>query len=284
MLATLCLNEMEWLPRLYEQHKDWPELRAWVFVESADQAYADANPDMVTSHGTSIDGTHEFLEHLSNKDCKVIHSIKGFSGGPSKEAGKCWARQTYLSLAELLQPEFVIVLDADEFYTREHQAWLLRVMRKKPEYSSFIFQRRELWRPPSIVEEPLMSLEVVGGFWGIPCCHWWRWQSGMNHFHCHNTPYTKDGVPMNKEICDMRGKAGPQMVHMGFASQRVTRLAKNKYYEERGEAQDKLRRWYTFSRAAWKHWRPGVELPHDAKVIKYDGPVPEVFDAEKPSR
>src|SRR4051794_7463634 len=35
LLATLCINEMEWLPRLYEQHKDWPGMAGWVFVEAA---------------------------------------------------------------------------------------------------------------------------------------------------------------------------------------------------------------------------------------------------------
>ena len=32
MLATMCLNEMQWLPFLFKQHKDWPGLVSWTFV------------------------------------------------------------------------------------------------------------------------------------------------------------------------------------------------------------------------------------------------------------
>ena len=46
VLATLLLNEMEWLPKLYEQHKDWPGLCGWVFVEAADRVYANVNPEV----------------------------------------------------------------------------------------------------------------------------------------------------------------------------------------------------------------------------------------------
>ena len=37
-LATLALNEMEWLPLLWEQHRAWPGMVRWVFVEAADRA------------------------------------------------------------------------------------------------------------------------------------------------------------------------------------------------------------------------------------------------------
>ena len=65
VLSTLCLNEMEWLDKLYAQHKDWVGLEKWIFVESADRVYAETNPDMVSSSGLSVDGTTEFLRELA---------------------------------------------------------------------------------------------------------------------------------------------------------------------------------------------------------------------------
>ncbi len=69
-LVTLALNEMEWIPRLWQQHKDWPELAAWVFVEAADREYARANPGMTTPEGFSIDGTMSFLGRLAHDGVK----------------------------------------------------------------------------------------------------------------------------------------------------------------------------------------------------------------------
>lgn len=278
-LASLVINEMEWLPRLWNQHKDWPDLEAWVFVEAADRQYAEANPLMVTSKGLSVDGTTQFLENLVEQDSRVLYMPYGFSKGTGPALGKCGARQGYLDVAEHFKPEFVISVDADEFYTREHQQLVLDVMRREKDFDAFIFNRREIWRPPSISHEPLFQYEVVGGFWGIPCCHWWRWQPGMNHNHCHNTPHTKNGVPMNEKLFDGREHEGmPEMIHLGFASQKKTRWAKHEYYSRRGESRDRSRKWYVESRGAWFDHKIGMELPRDAKVVPYTGPIPECFE------
>lgn len=280
LLATLCLNEVQWIEKLYLQHKDWPGAEIhWVFVESADRAYQHANPDRVSELGLSVDGTSEFLGNLAMKDSRVRYIAFGFSGHDDPALGKCETRQACLDIAELIKPEFVINVDADEFYTHHDQVRLLKVMRAHPDYDSFIFNRREVWRSPRMAEYvPLFSYEVVGGFWGIPCCHWWRWRPGMHHRLCHNTAYTADDRPMNKRVFDARSLANmPEMVHMGFAAWKETRLAKNKYYANRGEAVDPQRAWYCESRAAWKEWKPGVKLPRGAKVIPYQGPVPEIF-------
>lgn len=285
MLATLCLNEEQWLENLYQQHKDWPGLVAWVFVEAADRAYADANPERVRPDGLSIDRTSELIEEMQARDSRVYYVSHGWTGHADPALGKCTARQAYLDIAEKIQPEFVISVDADEFYTYADQARILNVMRSNPESWGFIFPRREIWRPPyySFQERwKLFSREVVGGFWGIPCCHWWRWQPGMHHRTCHNTPYTAAGVPLNERMFDGRdavklGHTIPEMVHLGWAAWPETRKAKNLYYARRGEEVDPKRSWYVESRSAWEGWRKGRPLPHDAKVIPYNGPIPEVF-------
>ena len=100
----------------------------------------------------------------------------------------------------------------------------------------------------------------------------------------HNTPETREGRLLSqdgfKRLDLMPGT--PQMIHMGFAASAKTRAAKNRYYEVRGEADDPKRRWYTESRRAFETWQPGDPLPHGAKVIGYDGPVPEVFQEQQP--
>ena len=77
-LCTLVLNEMEWLSKLYEQHKNWPAVEKWIFVESADRVYAETNPDMVSTKGLSTDGTTEFLDELARSDSRVTHIKYGF--------------------------------------------------------------------------------------------------------------------------------------------------------------------------------------------------------------
>lgn len=281
LLATLCLNEMEWLPHLYAQHRDWPDLAAWVFVEAADRVYAEVNSTRVTAGGLSVDGTSEFLADLQGRDPRVTYIPHGFTDHKDPAKGKIDARQRYMDVAARVQPEFVIVLDADEFYTREDQGRLLDVMRRMREFASFIFPKREIWRPPAIAHEPLFRYEVVGGFWGIACCHWWRWSPGVRYGDCHNTPEDAEGRPLNDLRAELHvGKVShvvPQMLHLGYAASREMRLAKNLYYSTRGEAVDKQRAWYVNSRSAWDAWKPGRRLPMDAQVVTYQGPVPEVF-------
>lgn len=278
LLATLCLNEMEWLPSLYEQHKDWPELAGWVFVEAADTVYAQSNPDMVSPRGLSVDGTGDFLAGLAGRDRRVTYVPHGLSWHLDAAKCKCAARQRYLDVAAGLKPEFIIVLDADEFYTKADQSLVLQWMRRYPETPSFVFRKREVWRPPSIADQPLFQYEAVGGFWKIPCCHWWRWSPGLNHQDCHNTPSDARGRPINNpQEFFSDNPNSPQMIHLGYAASKGARLAKNRYYADRGERVDPKRGWYVESRSAWEGWELGDKLPHDAEVIPYRGPVPEVF-------
>lgn len=278
LLGCLCLNELEWLPQLWEQHKDWPELVAFVFVEACDREYQRANPEMVTQYGFSVDGTTEFLKELAASDSRVIYIPHGFCSHADPAVGKAKARQRYLDEAERLQPEFVIALDADEMYTRDDQQRVVQWMRDRPNFRAFTLPRREIWRPPSIVDQPLFRYEVVGGFWSMACCHWWRWEPGMHYGDCHISPNRADGQRMNwwMHRAD-QDRTAPQMIHLGFAASEKTRRAKHSYYAIRGEEKDPQRAWHVKSRQAWFNWTPGRRLPRRAQVIEYTGPVPEVF-------
>lgn len=276
-LATLVLNEMEWLPRLYQQHRNWPGLQKWAFVESADAAYAATNPGLVSEAGLSVDGTTEYLEGLAKEDDRIVHIKHGFSAQRDIAQGKCKSRQRYLNEFEQVKPTYFVVLDADEFYDYDAQQVIEPVMDRNARTNAFVFKHRDIWRPPSIANNNLFDLEVVGGFWSIPYCRCWRWHKNLHYRTNHNTP-EKNGVLLDRQIRRMdHVETMPCFVHMGFAANKENREAKNNYYAFRGEDKDPKRSWYVNSRAAFSTWKPGDVLPREAKVIPYTGPVPECF-------
>lgn len=279
VLCTLALNEMEWLPSLYEQHSDWPDLAAWIFVESADRMYARANPGLVSPEGLSTDGTSAYLDRLAESDPRVRYIPYGFCGGPDPAQGKCEARQQYLDAAERYTPQFLFVLDADEFYTHADQRQVNeRLLTESHRYTAFLFRQREIWRPPSIAHEPLFQYEVMGGYWDVRHKRGWRWSRGLKYDGDHNTPRDASGVLLSKHMARYDRKEGaPQCVHLGFASSGRMRAAKNAYYVERGEGVTDHRKMYVTCRAAFETWRPHDPLPHGARVRAYEGPIPEVF-------
>ena len=286
-LATLCLNEMQWLPSLYEQHKDWPGLTTWVFVESADRKYAEANPSAVSRSGLSTDGTSEFLRDLSRRDDRVQYVPAGFSAHDDPAQGKIESRNRYLQFLDEcpLSPQFVFVLDADEFYAKVDQERIMaRLGEARSKWTGFLFPQRQVWYPPSLQHgeahvDPF-SFEVVGGFWSIPHCRGWRYVHGMRYSKNHNTPSV--GLKSLDEQMiryDLKAPDEPATIHLGWTAALKDRAAKNRYYERRGESVDRKRKWYTESRAAWETWKPGEVLPAGARVVPYSGPIPEVFQS-----
>lgn len=276
-LCTLVLNEMEWLPSLYEQHKNWPAMSRWVFVESADAIYAQTNPDKVNEAGLSVDGTTEWLEDLCKRDDRIVHVKHGLSTAMNPAQGKCQSRQRYLDEIAKARPSHFIVVDADEFYMKDDQLVINAQLVTKTSYTAFVYKHRDIWRPPSISDRPLFDLEVTGGFWSIPYCRCWRWSRNLSYSSNHNTPQ-QGGRLLDAAMlrCDI-SKFNPEFIHMGFAANPANREAKNAYYEARGEAVDPRRSWYCDSRRCFSTWKPGDVLPKRATVIPYTGPIPECF-------
>lgn len=291
-LCTIALNEMEWLPRLYEQHKDWPGLVKWVFVEGADAEYAKSNPERVSEFGLSVDGTPGFLHDLAQRDDRVQYIPHGLAIHRDPAQGKCVLRNRYLRALDEVKPDFIVVVDADEFYPRDMQEWTNAVLIGEKNAWGWCFKHRDIWYPPSVQNlygwasasgheisylAPF-SQEVVGGFWDIPYARCWRWFEGLEYADNHNTPSRPRHGLLDRKLARYdHVPAAPYFVHMAFASRLVDRAAKHRYYENRGEKVDRKRQWYTESRAAFETWQPGDELPHGAKVVPYTGIVPEVF-------
>lgn len=300
VLCTLLLNEMEHLPRLYEQHRNWPGLARWVFVEAADFQYAKVNPHRVSDLGLSVDGTPSFLYSLMKNDGRIRYIPHGMSFHRDPAQGKCAARNRYLRAADDDRPDFLVVVDADEFYPHEMQARINATMATGQTAWGWCFRHREIWYPPSMQNEvrkalqldttyadavapkiefhPPFSQEVIGGFWDIPYARCWRWFEGLEYADNHNTPSRpKYGALDRKLARHDKDESAPYFVHMAFASRLQDRATKHRYYEARGEAVDRKRQWYTESRAAYETWQPGDSLPHGAKVVPYTGIVPECF-------
>lgn len=282
VLATLCLNEIEWISRLVDQHRNWPGLAGWIFVEAADAVYEQENPDMVSSDGLSIDGTSEFLSKLDGGVFR--YQPIGRVNREDRAQNKCGARNEYLILADEIEPHWIIVLDGDEFYSYDDQKWINRTLATLPPYSTAaLFKQRHIWRPPSIADEPLMENEVVGAYWDIPHIRAWRWVRGMRHTNNHNHPHAPEGASLASMVTrfDRAGSKAmgrsPECVHMGFASGPLARASKHAYYIARGEGKDDGRQMYVDCRNAWGTWVPGGGLPHGARVVPYNGPVPECF-------
>lgn len=306
VLCTLVLNEIEWIDKLYQQHHQWKGMVRWIFVESADRVYAECSPDMVSADGLSTDGTTQFLESLSSKDERVIHVKHGFCGGADKpkDQGKCEARNRYLELCEDIKPDYVIVCDADEFYTYASQSLINNALvtslpskRKRP---SIRLKQRHVWYPPFLQEDSnrkwcestgyrMFSHEVIGGYWKVPHCRIWGWEQGMRYVRNHNWPEDTKSIflidkPFSLHVDRVLTKGPvPQCIHLGFAASIKSRQAKHKYYQERGEGKETnqmiraRRQSYVSCREAWENWQPGDVLPYGAQVIEYKGFVPEVF-------
>lgn len=263
MLATLCLNEMEWLPSLVEQHKNWPGLVEWVFVEAADRVYAEANPEMVRG-GLSVDGTTEFLERGG-----FTHVMHGIASHRDPAQGKCAARNRYLEVADRVKPDIIVILDADEFWPRAQQIHFNSEVSRLHPSQILCPKQRHLWRPPSVGDQPLLKSEVVGAYWSMRHPRGFLWREGLRYTDDHNAP----------RGAGRQAFGAAQLVHTGFASSLRARQAKHRYYVARGEGVRDRRKMYVECREAYERWVPGAKLPHGASVVPYTGPVPEALCA-----
>lgn len=279
MLCTICLNEMEFLPALYAQHRCWPDMRRWVFVEGADVSYAVSNPDQVTGSGLSVDGTTEFLQRLATKDSRITYIPHGFARHEDPAQAKCILRQRYLEVAEEVQPDYLFIVDADEFYIRYHQQHINWTMCNRPQFNAFVFNHYHLWRPPSMFSAPRFALEIKGEpFWNMNFCRGWKWCKGMKYIDHHGHPHDKDGRPLWRKGNVYRARnSDVHCLHLGFTATRNSREAKHRYYFERGEGSNDGRRKHNAGRRLFETWKPGDRLPRHTKVISYQGPIPEVY-------
>lgn len=277
MLATLALNEMEWLPRLVRQHINWPGIVNWTFVESADALYAAANPHMVDKRGLSVDGTTDFLFDFAQMDSRFTYRPQGLVEHSDPAQSKCVSRNVYLDMAERVRPDWIVALDADEFVSEADQETINNILTSLTSHDCLLIRQCHAWRPQSIADRPLLELEAVGAYFSVPHIRIWKWWPGMMYTTNHNHPHTKLGNSLAKRCRKVFGPQAPEIVHTGFASSLQSRVAKTNYYGARGEGPNDGRQMYMDVRRAWEAWMPGDPLPHGAEVVPYAGPKPEAL-------
>ena len=281
VLAAIVLNEEEFLSQWIDQHMGWPGLEAMVVVEGSTLIYGERNPDAVSVEGLSMDGTSRLLRLAEAKyPGKFIYVPFGWADGPQAQQ-KRTLRDAYCEVADTIDPDLLIVLDGDEFYTYRDQERILTLVRETPDYLSWRLAQRHVWRPPSIYDEELFQHEVVGGYWDVPHCRVWNWMKGSRYLDNHNL---LSHVDRPFDAADMfeaqRWDGTPECLHLGFARAPEHRMRTNAYYVARGEGQEKglvKRGKYVDCRSAWETWETGKELPHGSRVIPYQGPIPEVY-------
>lgn len=266
-LCSLLANEEEWLLKNYDQHAGWPGLARWAFVHGVDVAYGAASPHMATADGLSTDRTGELLDDLARRDPRVTVIHHGWMRHHDAAQGKCAGRNRYLDVAEWVKPDYLWVVDLDEFLARSEQ---LAANAALCRYGGVALQQRHVWAPPGSGLAPF-AREVVGGYWDVPHPRGWRWRRGMRYTTNHNLP-----AGVRCEVLS-RGQA-PACVHLGFASSLESRQAKARYYVARGEGRLDRRGPYVESRRCWEVWREGDPLPFGARLVPWDESLtPEVF-------
>jgi hypothetical protein len=187
-----------------------------------------------------------------------------------------------MEIANIVEPSFIITVDADEFYPLSVQQSLPRFLQRVAAgvYTGIVLHYHNVWHPPSISDQEKFQWEIVGKLWRVIVCKIWKWRPGTCYKSNHNSP-EHDGVLLNRKMkrADINNKS-LCFVHMGFAGKLETRIAKNRYYVERGEGVSDHRGAYVRSRASFEKWKPGDSLTGDDKLIPYEGPIPEVFLTE----
>lgn len=277
-LCTLCLNESEFLAKSYEQHREWPGMVSWVFVEAADPKYAEANPAMVSTEGLSVDQTCPIITSMVNADPRVQLIRHGWMIDANPAQAKTRGRDRYLDVLESVEPDYFVVMDADEFYSREDQARINQLIEQDAnrQYLCWRLLQRHIWRPYSICKAPRFELEVIGAYWHVKHVRIFRWQHGIRYRTDHNYPTSALYQPL-RHLYE-GSKLDPQCIHLGFARGAAEREATNRYYQQRGEGLRDGRASYVTCRRAWEYWKPDKRLPDGAQVLPYEGTIPECFN------
>lgn len=275
LIATIALNESEFIERNLLQHCDWPGIAGRIVVEGATETYAEANPDAVTDAGLSTDGTSEILEAWASEADRT-YIAHGLSGGPLAQQ-KIALRNRYCEVADEINPDILVVIDADEFWCRRDQERVMEIVEAQPEFEAWLFRQRHLWRPQREAPDSPYSLELVGGYFNVPHLRVWRWEKGSRYVENHNHLSYPSIGSASLNVIRRFVRSDPVCVHLGFHRDPEHRMRTNRYYVARGEGSKDGRRWYVDCRDAALKLGPGDEMPHGMQAIPYSGPLPEVL-------
>ena len=229
-LATICLNEQDFIGPWLEYHYD--SFDKIVICEGAARNYPPAN---ITPEGLSTDATADIIQEFPDPEHKIRFVRHGWAGAKSciddRVPAKMELRNAY---ATLIDEGYAFTLDVDEFLHPYYVRELLAGMESDPEADACAIPQLHLWQTARQF--------IIGGYADVPHFRLFRWQPGSRYVANHNWPSTSDGTLLTARfrrpslaVCDGR-LCAPGIIHYGFCEQKEAMTEKNRYYLNRGEA------------------------------------------------
>jgi glycosyltransferase involved in cell wall biosynthesis len=263
-LGMIALNEEEFIGRTLAQHYDLVD--KIVVVEGADTLYP---KERVTADGLSTDATAEIVRSFPDPSNKITFIQHGWTQRSGDQA-KCELRNRY---AEETPDGLLAVVDADEAYTHDDFAEILRRAKDDTEIWAWCYPFVHFWKSTSQF--------ITGGYYDVGHIRFWRWKRGMRYWDNHNFPEWQGKhvqrygrrVEERKAIPNGDGYAfaGPIGYHFGFMKGYQAMRDKTDYYKNRGECATRPKT--IESREAW--FQDGSPL--GIRFWKYTGVLPEKF-------
>lgn len=268
-ICTIALNEEEYIENVLRNFYDWECCHQIIIVEGAVKLYPKDN----VKKGHSTDRTIEIIKNFPDPQNKIV-LVQG------EWKNKMEQRSQY---AKRITGDYMFVVDADECYIKADLDILKNEVLSKPNV--------ELWRfnqDPNPSRRGIIHFwhgidkHVIGGYWNVPHNRIYKFSKGLRYTTNHNHPAKKNGKAVVKDNVKTE-TTKIKCYHLGFSKCKQNMADKIQFYKNRGEGKEKnpqlrkRRQMYVDCRDAWFNWKPGNKLPHGAKVLPYNGPLPEVL-------
>lgn len=263
--GTILLNEEKFIAQNLCQH--YTLCDEWILVEGACKGYPERK---VSTGGLSLDKTNLIINLFPDPESKIIYVQHGWTKALGEDA-KSELRNEYISR---VKGEYLIVIDADEFYLHEDLIQAVTDLETKINVNAVVLPQVHFWKNSTQF--------ITGDYYDISHTRIFRNLPGMKYIKNHNFPelggkfihvlgqikyprtIKKNEIHSNSYIYD-----GPKCYHMGFAKDYDDMKDKTDYYINRGES--KTRPETTRSRAAWFD----DELPKSCEIRLWGGNIPK---------
>jgi hypothetical protein len=266
--GTILLNEQRYIFDNLIQHYEFCD--QWILVEGACLGYPERK---VSKGGLSLDKTADLIKCFPDPRGKIIYIQYGWTKKSGEDA-KSELRNKYL---ELSNSGTLVVIDADEFYTKEDLIKGVNQLKDKEIYAVTL---------PQVHYWKNIGKFITGAYYDISHTRIYRNLRGMKYIRNHNFPelsgkfLTEMGHFKFKRTLETmtNGKVTykePKCHHMGFAKDEDDMKDKSEYYVNRGEMQ--TRSLTTQSRAAWFD----DNLPDKCQVREWGGEIPQSLIIKK---
>ena len=231
-----------------------------IIVEGATKAtthYFDGNTTLFTNNGRSTDGTIDYLYNLQKKYSKIKIIIgEGFWNGKTDMCN---------AYASISNGDYIWQLDSDEFYTKEDQFKILKILSEKKPDAVHFYANHFFGGFDSCIDERCNS-------WGndIPWMRIFRNIPGKSKWISHEPPnYLCDGLFCNKGNVITRDdtlKNGIKMFHYSCVIENQIKFkdiffGQNMKYEK-----------------LWNDFKKNKKiLIFGSKVYKFEGEHPDII-------